>query len=278
MNWAEKSNIKPNYNLTFENQDLKKLALGALSDKIGAQVTDVDDSLKLNLKKKPDDIELKKMNDLGFELTNVTKDGLELGILDIQFISVTDSEIKNLSPLLPTSLQWTIDEKIKILSQVINSDYSQNNSLGKKSSLINLALFENEKTDYHSGGEFAIQQQSLYRNEIQWKTFGLFVEALPTSLNDDEIHLDVKVKMSYLTATDINQPSLNQDRWHQKLRLEKNKTLIVSNTLTNMFSKNRKNHLFFKSIPILNSLFYGKTQSDEKSNVYMLIRLNSGVH
>lgn len=274
LTWLDHSKTKPKLKISFENPELKESGLNILSEKLGLQVSELDEDLNLTLKKSAEAANLKAIDNLGFKVQPENSNGTNLGILDIQFISISDSELKNLSPILPTEFQWTVEQKIKILSQVFNSNYSLTQALNKKSSMINLMLFENEKTEYHSGGEFAMQQRSLYRNDIEWKTFGLFVEALAVSANQTEVNLDLKIKMSYLTSTDQTQPSLNQDRWSQKLRIKKNKSLVVSNSLTNMFVKNKKNHLLFQSIPILNSLFYGKDTSQENTNVYMVIRLN----
>jgi hypothetical protein len=274
LEWLDYSVLKPKFELEFENLNLKNYALDLLSTRLGIQVTEFGSAMNLTFNKSLTKEEKDKVIRLGFSLNQDNTNGANLGVLDIQFISITDSELKKLSPVLPTEFQWTVDQKIKLLTQIFNSNYNLSENLNKKSSLINLMLFENEKTEYHSGGEFAIQQKSIYRNDVQWKTFGLFVEATPMSLNKSEVKLDIKVKMSYLTSSNENQPSLSQDSWQQRLRLKKNQSLVVTNSLTNMFSRNKTNHLLLKSIPILNSLFYGKDTNKENSHIYMLIRMN----
>ncbi len=274
LKWLEIYKPVIRFNLKFINPELEQTAKDLLSSKLGIKVDSFDESLNLKLAKLPDKNDLKNLANLNLNLQQDNSNGKELGLLDIQFISLTDAEIKNASPILPTSMQWTIGEKIKIVSQIINSDYSQLNTLNNKSSLINLMLFENEKTEYHSGGEFAIEQRSIYRNDVQWKTFGLFIEATPISRTKDEVYIDLKIRMSYVVASDMSQPSLSQDSWNQKFRIQKKKSLIVSNSLTNMLVKNRNDHLLLKSIPLLGALFKGKNANKEKSNVFMVIKLN----
>lgn len=275
LNWLESTNIKPKINLKFYDIEIKKFAIDTLSEKFGLQINDIDEHGHLHLKKVADKSEIEKINKLGFMTSSAASNGQELGTLEVEFVNITDSELKNLSPILPTEFQWTINEKIKLLSQIFNSDYSKLESIKKRSTKINLMLFENEQATYHSGGEFAIEQRSIYRNDIQWKTYGLFVDAMPVSINENEIKLNIKVKMSYVVSSDLNQPSLSQDSWQQNLRLEKNKALIVTNSLTNMFSRDKKNHLLFKSVPILNALFKGKSTGEENSNIFMMIKLTS---
>ncbi len=274
LDWLEKSSLKPKLKIQFYDEDIKKFAIDTLSEKFGIQVKNIDENMNLHLNKQADKTETEKINKLGFSFSSAASNGLELGNLEIQFVNITDSELKNMSPILPTEFQWTVNEKIKLISQIFNSNYSDLKSLNKRSTDINLMLFENEAAVYHSGGEFAIEQRSVYSNNIQWKTYGLFVDALPISINENEIKLNIKVKMSYMISSDLNQPSLSQDSWQQNLRLEKNKTLVVSNSITNMFNRDRRNHLFLKSVPILGALFKGTNSGKEKSNIYMLIKLN----
>lgn len=275
LNWLDENNSPLKFKLSFLNADFKTEALSILSQKLGFAVEDFDESMNLKLSKKADKDDLKKIDSLGLNSSMENSNGVSLGLLDIEFISLSDSDLKNASSILPTSVQWTLGEKLEFVSQIVNSDYSQLNSSNNRSSVINLMLFENEKTSYHSGGEFAIEQRSFYRNDVQWKTFGLFIEAMPVSFTKDEIHIDLKIRMSYLISSDMNQPSLSQDSWSQRFRLQRNKSLVVSNSLTNMFAKNRNNHLFLKSVPILGALFRGKNSNQEKSNVYMIVKLNS---
>ncbi len=278
LGWLETTSFKPKIKLKFYDEEIKRFAIDTLSEKFGLQIKDIDEQGHLHLRKQADKIELEKMAKFGFMTSSAASNGLEVGTLEIEFVNITDSELKNLSPILPTEFQWTIDEKIKILSQVFNSDYSKLESVKKRSTKINLMLFENESAVYHSGGEFAIEQRSIYRNDVQWKTFGLFVDAMPISISENEIKLNIKVKMSYVVSSDLNQPSLSQDSWQQNLRLEKNKALIVTNSVTNMFSRDKKNHLILQSIPILSALFKGKNSGEENSNIFMMIKLNSQIN
>lgn len=274
LEWLETYKIKPLFHLKIENPDLKAEALNILTRQLGIPIINFDDSMTLQPLRQLTPEETKLVNSYGFNFNHEIKNGNRLGTLDVQFINVSDSELKNALPLLPTSFQWTVDQKIKILSQVIDSDFSKTTTLNKKSSTIHLMLFENEKTEYHSGGEFAIQQKSLYRNDLQWKSFGLFLEVNPVSLSTDEVLLQMKFKISYLISSDLSQPSLSQDSWTQTLKIQKNKSLVVSNSFTNMFTKDKKNHLLFGSIPILKNLFRGSNSNKENSNVYMVIKLN----
>lgn len=275
LNWLETYSVKPKFNLNFATPEFKKEFMAMVSEKLSIPVLDFDSNMHLKLSRNVDKPDLEKVNNLGFELKPENSNGSELGVLDIQFINVSDSEIKKATSILPTSFQWSLDEKIKLLAQVIDSDYSKLNSINNKSSLINLMLFENEKTEYHSGGEFAIQQRSIYRNDVQWKTYGLFVDVLPVSISADEVQLQLKFKISYVTSSDLTQPSLSQDSWTQKFRIKRNKSLIVSNSFTNLFSKDKSNHLFLESIPVLSALFKGKNSNKESTNVYMVIKMNT---
>lgn len=274
LQWLGNRKTKVKFEVEFLNPALKELALNTLSKQLGFEVKDVDSSLNLKSARLLDKDDLKKLDSLSLEPQLENSNGQQLGMLDIQFVSVTDSELKNATPILPSSFQWSLGEKIQWLSQIIESDYSQLNALNNKSSLIHLMLFENEKTNYHSGGEFAIQQRSIYRNDVQWKTYGMFVEAIAKSLTKDEVQVSLKIQMSHLISSDMNQPSLSQDSWSQNFRVKIGKPLIVSNSLTNMFAKNRNNHLFLKSIPILGDLFKGKNSNKENSNIYMVIKIN----
>lgn len=275
LDWLASTKLEPIFDIQFLSVELESLAIEELSRRIKTKVLSLDQKLKVTLSHDGKKVSENLQETYKLKVDDKSYESFRIGVLEIKFISITDSEIKNLSPLLPTDFQWTYNDKIELLSQIVDSSYSDLKLSNKKQSYIKLMMFENEESNYHSGGEFAVQQRSIYRNDLQWKSYGLFINVIPKSFSDHFVSLKMDVKISHLISSDQNIPSLTQESWKQNLTIEMNKPLVVTNTLTDVFSKNKKNHLFIKSIPILKYLFYGSSSDKEDSNVYMIIHLKS---
>ena len=223
------------YNFQFSNL-VKTQGLQWLSNKFNIFVSDIDASFTLSFNEPPSESlkDLLKKKGLKFSITSLNT---PLGILKIAFLALNKTQIKNLDPLLPSQVQWTLKEKIQFLSQIYSFESLTSTSHSQKSSHLSTLMFDQKKSTLHSGGEFAIRQNRFHTSELQWKRYGLFLEILPKQISPEKIVVELDLRLS-LRQGNTKHPELTQDQIQQTLILKHNRPYILTDVFTQILIPN----------------------------------------
>ena len=188
-------------------------------------------------------------------------------------MALNKTQIKNLDPLLPSQVQWTLKEKIQFLSQIYSFESLTSTSHSQKSSHLSTLMFDQKKSTLHSGGEFAIRQNRFHTSELQWKRYGLFLEILPKQISPEKIVVELDLRLS-LRQGNTKHPELTQDQIQQTLILKHNRPYILTDVFTQIFNSKHSGLLMFEQIPLLRSLFRSKMHSKSKSEIFILMQFD----
>ena len=129
-----------------------------------------------------------------------------------------------------------------------------------------------------AGGEVPIPvAQGLGQTSIQWKEFGVRLEAQPTITNDGRVALTVKPEVSSLDfANGLKQqsftvPAIRTRRAETQVVLAPSETLMLGGLMSNEHSRGWEQLPGLGDIPILGELFKSRRFQDQQTELAILV-------
>lgn len=129
-----------------------------------------------------------------------------------------------------------------------------------------------------AGGEVPIPvAQGLGQTSIQWKEFGVRLEAQPTITNDGRVALTVKPEVSSLDFANglkqqsFNVPAIRSRRAETQVVLAPRETLMLGGLMNNEHSRGWEQIPGLGDIPILGELFKSRRFQDQQSELAILV-------
>lgn len=182
--------------------------------------------------------------------------------------------------------EWGVDWPSKVSTQVLAHNRSQleafqvslrgleSSGQGQLLATPSLLIESGETGEFHSGGEFPIRTTTQFNNNVEWKSYGLFVKTRPQANARKHIHIQIDIEMSALdqNLTSDGVPALQRSHIKTQVHMDEPKPVLISGFTKAEASSGRSGLPWLQQIPLFQPLFSnGQIYNDELDLVFILV-------
>ncbi len=137
---------------------------------------------------------------------------------------------------------------------------------------LKMALFQNEKSHFESGGDYPISQSHRWQQKVSWKKFGLQIEAHAEVLGTQSLSLDFNLSLGVASPASGAVPIFLKDSFKSKIHLQPNEWAPALSFQKNLESISSEGLPILAQIPFLKEFFSKKNKSQDAKDLHVFLK------